>query len=1229
MIPTNKLTLTLRLLRIALILLLYQVASATNVLLQDHFVQFDSHRWRIEGRGTNSISEGALSLRDCEAVGDVGETSDYELSFRARAPQGASEAQIWASVRRTARDSRYVIGVRGGNNNEIYIARYAPNGKQMFFGVTPLTFPPKPGEWTRVRIVVAGRRIEVFLNEASSPTMAVSDEKEGWLEHGGVSLGSGYLDTEFADVAVCSLGNDLSATSRVAISKEDDKQRANRRRQERVTYRPVSVEKLGGTRAEISLDGQWLFLPDYEWQPGKHHGDPKVSDEDWHVMAVPAFWTPIYNWCYDDKQGGSDRLVQLERERLGRLTFDWEKTKAAWYRHEFDLKEDPAGHRFELCFDAIAKVAEVWLNGHCVVTNMGMFMPVQVDVTPWVKQGPNLVAVQVGNGVSSRNAANANKVEAVAVTVPVTERMLKGLPQGIYVGNPGGIWQPVKLVVHRDVQVKDVFFQPRLDGAKVELTLENQSTTACEVVPQIDFTSLRTGEVIAPKSAFSLTALQPGEASTITLDMGKLTPELWTPAKPNLYTLRVALNSGGRQLDERKLEVGFRTFEARKDGRLYLNGKPYWLRGGSHTPMPTNPNDRNMADKFTKLMHDGNVRVTRTTCSPWNELWLSCADRNGVGVSQEGPWPWLMLGGKMPPPEVLECWRREHAALIKEYRNHPSILFWTVNNESYYVKQKDPKDMEERMGILSSTIKEMRALDPTRPICPDSGGVLSMVPPFYDKMAKEKGFDYGDMDDKHEYTSWYMKTFFSHYPNQDYADGATGQILKQQLRHWVTPGRPMISQEMATGYPNAEDGHAIRKYIFEHMVPQAWVGDYAYEHNDPNYLLGSIAFNTKELAETLRCYYRDDLAGVLHFALNTWYQNLFEADRIRPYCVASALATGLQPVLVSARLYGRHFYAGDKQSVSLFVVNDDEDGLDLKPSRLVWSVELNGKSLASGEQLLPAVTYYSNHKTELDLALPAELPRSRVDAQLVLKLFEGDKLVSTNQYELVVARKDWVQTSNIGNPLVLDEKRASGPLWHMAGLTPDWTTNIPEASDERLWVVCDYTWVKDDAQRERLHKHLESGGHVILLHPDAQLAKLFPDLVKSFRPLPAGEIATMRVPESPVFDGIEVMDLRWFDTGDRNTPIVTRGDFRLAESPQIEVLAKYTPTHAYLFTQKLRDEIEGSVIFTIRQGRGQVWVTQLAHDTGVRDPIAARVLRNLIAAACRPARANTEDPKAN
>lgn len=110
---------------------------------------------------------------------------------------------------------------------------------------------------------------------------------------------------------------------------------------------------------------------------------------------------------------------------------------------------------------------------------------------------------------------------------------------------------------------------------------------------------------------------------------------------------------------------GFRTFES-KDGFLYLNGRKHWLRGGNHIPFALCPNDSLLADKFMKLMKEGNVQSTRTHTTPWNELWVSAADRNGISISFEGTWSWLMIHSTpIPDKGVLDLWSSEWLRVMK------------------------------------------------------------------------------------------------------------------------------------------------------------------------------------------------------------------------------------------------------------------------------------------------------------------------------------------------------------------------------------------------------------------------------------------------------------------------------------------------------------------------------------------------------------------------------------
>lgn len=76
---------------------------------------------------------------------------------------------------------------------------------------------------------------------------------------------------------------------------------------------------------------------------------------------------------------------------------------------------------------------------------------------------------------------------------------------------------------------------------------------------------------------------------------------------------------------------------------VFPEGYRYWLRGGNHIPFALAPNDLNLANTFMQLMKAGNMDVTRTHTTPWNKLWMGAADKNGIGVSFEGTWPWLMI----------------------------------------------------------------------------------------------------------------------------------------------------------------------------------------------------------------------------------------------------------------------------------------------------------------------------------------------------------------------------------------------------------------------------------------------------------------------------------------------------------------------------------------------------------------------------------------------------------
>jgi len=1180
--------------------------SATEVALPPVF----PGRWDSVGRSSPQITADSVTLQDGFIVSKES-WSDCDFTFRAQAPQGSSQVQIWAGIRGRDRDSRYIFGLRGGDNNDVYLARYAPDGGDKFLGVAPLDFKPQVGTWYKLRAVAQGNRFQIYVNDETVPRINVLDDAPLWKE-GSVSLGGGWLPVEFRDVTVKE--SSVSASANTQVWQPPGFDREARRAQERAAYQPLKIDKIGPDRTEIPLDGKWLFSPDQELSGGTQPLSSDYDDNKWHVMDVPAFWTPCLSWLYGEtgfnlgggvssSKGICDKFYDAEQERLNNYTFDWKHTKSAWYRHYIDLPPDISGRHVELDFDAIAKVSQVWVNGTEVGAHTGMFGELKCDITQAIQPGKNVIVVHVV-GVPEKH--DDNKVVGVAVTVEVTSAMLNSLPHGMMKDDASGIWQPVKLVVTAPLAVNDVYIRPKLDGADFDVELRNGDAKPQQAKLDYIIRSTKDGSVLDASTQSRDVSVPSGGSQTVTVSTPQLNPKLWSPEDPNLYRLEVQVSSGGVIVDRLATEFGFRTFVTDK-GRFLLNGKPYWLRGADHFPSSLQPNDDELARKFIQLAREGNVRVTRSHTVPMSETWLKAADELGMGVSYEGTWPWLMLKGEPPDEQLLKVWKDEFASLIHKYRNHPSVLLWTVNNEMKFeaFDKDDPVLLKQKWTILDDMIKTMRQIDPTRPIVADSSYNRKGVGNEYEEFIKPNGFDDGDVDDVHAYFGWYEPSFFHFFK------GEFGS------RSW--PDRPLISQEMSTGYPRNDDGHPTRAYLFNHHTPQALVGDEAYENRDPSLFLKRQAFMTKELAETFRRADRQDCAGILHFAYISWFQDVWSAETIKPFETYYALQKALQPVLVSAELYGRHFYAGATAHRRVCIVNDADDYSDLPSANLNWEIQCEGKALSQGTMHVPPVPYYSNQWLDVDFKMPESMPSARVDAQLVLKLEADGKAVSQNSYDITVATQAWAvdgldaQTDKVVvfDPAHQSDKTLQGlPVGQVASLD-----NLQAGASEVLILGDAATTLGDSQVAAKVKQFVQDGGKVLLLNAGKQLPLQFPAQVPGYRDTHSGEVATMHEAESPVFNGLEPLDMSWFELGPDALPVACRGVYSIDRSrDDVMALADHCDIHAYLKKEEDIKDISGSPIVEIKLGPGRIIASEMALEAAPNDPIARRLLANMIMA---------------
>lgn len=1168
--------------------------------------------WRPFDRVKMKVTEDSVIISNGFLVRE-GEFGDVDVTFRMRAPKETPQVQAWAGFRVADQDHRYVVGLRGGNNNHIYLARYAPYTDAVFLGIAPLDFAPKVNEWYKLRVIAIGKRIQVYLNDESVPRINVEDADAKWSS-GGIALGGGYLATEYAAPVVGPASEEahrMFATAGKRVWEKPPVDKAAKRAADRAAYRDFEVAELNRGRTEIPLDGNWLFKPDQELEPAGNPAEVRYDDAAWHVLPVPALWTPSLAWLYGQKAfpnlrgvaamtGVSDNIYLEEMKRLGGYTFDWAKTDGGWYRHYVDLPEGIRGRKVLLNFDAIAKISTVYVNGRKVGEHLGMFGEVPCDISDAVVPGRNVIAVH-----ALRNARSATKgsgkVVAVAVTVEITEKMLNSLPAGMYGFDPGGIWQPVKLVVTDPVSVGDVFVQPALDGAKVGIEVENSASADANV--GIGYV-IRAGKdrsvLLSVDDAGSVPVPARGKKE-ISIDTPKVKPELWSPDAPNLYNLEISLRQNGKVVDTKEIQFGFRTFVV-KGNQFLLNGRPYWLRGGNPFPNPLKPNDAVLAGKFMQMAKEGNVVATRTHIAPFSVTWADAADRLGMMVSYEGTWPWLMRWGEVPSEEMLSVWRSEFISLIKKYRNHPSFILWTINNEmNFYHDDRDKGDLVNRKWkVLSDVIKTVRSTDPTRPIVADSGYMRKNYMEEYNSVARPDGLDDGDVDDAHIYYGWYSPSFM-------------GLEMRSFGRGYGLPDRPLISQEMSSGYPRNDDGLPTRCYLFGNYTPQALVGKYAYENNDPGIFLTRQAFVTKMGVEQMRRTDHAREAGLMPFSYVTWFKNVTDAKNIEPFPVYYGLKSAQSPVLVSLRLMGWHYFAGDAINGQMVVVNDSIDGTATPAGEVQWEIASGGVSLAKGSKKVDSVPYYQTKESEFSVAVPASLPAGRTKAELRLRLVsDSGKVLGENSYELLLATRQWAEGAggtrrdHVG---IYDPKKV-----FPAELVPGGVRSIESLTDVpvKSLVVANASELTD-AGVAAIRAFAGSGGRVLLLHAGSQITKLLPGLISEYRNV-KGEFVNFHRSDSPVFDGLEPLDLAWFQLSPDVQAWTMSGYYAFdPKNKDLNVLADFCAFHNYLTS---RDDIYhyvGSPLVEAKVGKGSIVASEMMLEAGRIDPVARRLWANLIA----------------
>jgi len=174
-----------------------------------------------------------------------------------------------------------------------------------------------------------------------------------------------------------------------------------------------------------------------------------------------------------------------------------------------------------------------------------------------------------------------------------------------------------------------------------------------------------------------------------------------------------------------------------------------------------------------------------------------------------------------------------------------------------------------------------------------------------------------------------------------------------------------------------------------------------------------------------------------------------------------------------------------------------------------------------------------------------------------------------------------------------------------------------------LYVFSGLQFGKEPGGADAQHEEIEgirgliaNGGRLLLLDAGNSAGALFPEYIKGSFDNPEADIVNMDIPESPVFAGLDPMDLRYFNNGKRELPLVCHGALKIIRQPGLELLARHMKVHGYLngdMDQRARsmENIQGAAIVQIRD-KGTAILSTMALEKATTDPVAGKLLANMI-----------------
>lgn len=411
------------------------------------------------------------------------------------------------------------------------------------------------------------------------------------------------------------------------------------------------------------LNGTWKF--NWVRNPDNRPADfykPSYFVGNWANIEVPGNW---------ERQGFGYPIYVNETYEFDDKLFEFKKNppfvphkynEVGSYRRTFTIDEDWADRRVVFCCEGASSFYYIWINGELVGYNQGSKTPSEWDITPYIKEGENVVAMEVYRW-SSGSYLECQDMWRIS-----------GIERDVY------LYSTPKVHI-ADYKVTSTLDKETYKNGEFQLNVK----LGGDLTPntQVKYTLFdAAGKVVLSDVA------KAKETNNIQFNAKSIkNVAAWSAEYPNLYSLTVDLLDGNQSTHLTGAKIGFRTSEI-KDGRFHINGVPILVKGVNrheHSQKGRTVSKELML-KDIQLMKQNNINTVRNAHYPTHPYWYELCNEYGLYVIDEAN---IESHGMGYGPETLAkdaTWLVAHLDRTKRMyersKNHPSIVIWSLGNEA-------------------------------------------------------------------------------------------------------------------------------------------------------------------------------------------------------------------------------------------------------------------------------------------------------------------------------------------------------------------------------------------------------------------------------------------------------------------------------------------------------------------------------------------------------------------